>query len=264
MPLTRRQFIGLLGLMSTAGGITCVTSALGYLILEDFDHTSAPTATESATPPRSDQAKQIERPPIITRAEWGAREPNHDAVNEKGFYSLENPEGWREYEGDIRDIYQTVVVHHSVVYEGDDLSTMQEIQNEHMDDRGWADVGYPFGVGKTGQIFEGRDMKVRGTHVERYNTGSVGVVFFGNFQIDTPSLEQLEAGRQLINWLALRLELTHLAGHHDFNDFTVCPGTNMYFYLDAFASSAGLVLGIGGYEPPPEQLITPTPTPEGT
>jgi hypothetical protein len=260
MPLSRRQFIGLMGLVSAAGGVTCITSALGYLVVEDFEQKPASSPVPSSTPPRSDAIKQIDRPTIITRAEWGAREPDHEAENEKGFYSLENVEGWREYEGDLRDIYNTVVIHHSVIYEGDDLSTIQEIQNEHMDDRKWADIGYHFGVGQSGQIFEGRDMKVRGTHVEQYNTGSVGVVFFGNFEIVAPPLEQLEAGRQLINWLALRLELNHLAGHRDFNDFTVCPGDNMYFYLEAFATSAGLILGTGGYEPPPEQLITPTPT----
>jgi hypothetical protein len=62
--------------------------------------------------------------------------------------------------------------------------------------------------------------------------------------------------------LALRLELTHLAGHGEFNDFTDCPGRNLNYYLDALAGSAGLVRGTGGYRPPLEQQITPTPSPE--
>jgi hypothetical protein len=136
---------------------------------------------------------------------------------------------------------------------------MQYIQLLHMGKRQWADIGYHFGVGRSGQIFEGRDLAVRGTHTEGYNTGSVGVVFFGHLDRYAPTREQLDAGRRLIDWLALRLELTHLAGHHDFNDFTECPGEYMYPVLPLLAISAGLIYGTGGYEPPPEQLITPTP-----
>ena len=36
-------------------------------------------------------------------------------------------------------------------------------------------------------------------------------------------------------------------------------GNFMIPHLAEFAAAAGLVLGTGGYEPPPEQLITPTP-----
>ena len=113
-------------------------------------------------------------------------------------------------------------------------------------------MGYHFGVGKSGAIFEGRDLRVRGTHVAGYNTGSVGVVFFGNFQEESPTPEQLAAGSRLIDWLALRLELTHLAGHGEFNDFSECPGANLIYYLDALAESAGLARGTEGYQDPDE------------
>jgi hypothetical protein len=252
--LSRREFLGLAGL--TAGGLTCVGGILGYLLQRELSadrHGEQPAARLSVL-------KQIDRPVITTRAEWGAREPNHQAENESGFYNAEsNVEGWRDYEGDLRAIYRTVVVHHSALYETDDLTTMQAIQNKHMDERKWADVAYHFGVGRSGQVFEGRDLAARGTHVERYNTGSVGVVFFGNFDEELVAPEQLGAGKQLINWLALRLELTHLAGHREFNDITTCPGTNLAYYLDELAVSAGLIHSTEGYQPPPEQLITPTP-----
>jgi hypothetical protein len=257
---SRRDFLGLAGMAAVAGGLSCIGGIVGYLILKQATRSSPTAADEPASStPRPNRIKQIDRPLIITRAEWGAREPDHAAENELGFYSLENVEGWRDYEGDLRAIYRTVVVHHSVIYEVDDLTTMQEIQKEHMDLRKWADIAYHFGIGQSGQVFEGRALSVRGTHVEHFNTGSVGVVFFGNFQEIQPTPEQIDAGRRLIDWLALRLELTHLAGHSDFNSFTVCPGANLHPYLAAFAVSAGLVLGTGGYQPSQEQLITPTP-----
>ncbi|HEX3049395.1 MAG TPA: peptidoglycan recognition family protein [Aggregatilineaceae bacterium] len=265
--LTRRNFLGLSGAAAILGGITCIGGVSGYLVL-DYLTSSDPTDPQSLTPipttgPKSDSSrpttlKQIDRPAIVLRADWGALEPNHEAKWEPGFYSLTNVDGWREYEGDLRAIYNTVVVHHSVLYETDDYSTMREIQTEHMDTREWADVGYHFGVGKTGVVFEGRDLMARGTHVQSFNYGTVGVVLFGNFEEENPSQEQIESARRLIDWLALRLELTHLAGHRDFNEGTDCPGDNLYYYLEALAESAGLIHSTDGYTPPPE---APTPEP---
>ena len=260
--LSRRDFLGMTGLGALAAGLSCGGGVLGYLALKQLtqtdDESSIPPATTTSLA-RTGHQKRIERPPITLRAGWQARAPNHDAENENGFYSLTNAEGWRDYEGDLRATYNTVVIHHSVLYENDDVTTMQEIQNLHMDERQWADIGYHFGVGRTGQVFEGRDLMARGTHVEQFNTGSVGMVFFGNFELELPTIEQLEVGQSLINWLALRLELTHLAGHHDFNDFTKCPGQNMIAYLELFAGVAELKLGTSGYKPSEEQRLTPTP-----
>ena len=261
--LSRRDFLGLAGMTTVASSLTCIGGVIGYLGWRHFNRAAPPDEipTPILTPAGTRPAylKQIERPPVVTRLEWGARAPYHEAENEKGFYSLDNVEGWREYEGDLRAMYRTVVVHHAAEYKDDDPTTMKYIQDLHMDDRKWADIGYHFGVGRTGQIFEGRTMSARGAHTEHYNTGSVGVVFFGHFERYAPTPEQLEAGRQFIDWLALRLELTHLAGHHDFNDFTKCPGKYMIPSLPVLAISAGLIYGTGGYQPPPEQLITPTP-----
>jgi len=85
----------------------------------------------------------------------------------------------------------------------------------------------------------------------------VGVVLFGNFEEENPSQEQIESARRLIDWLALRLELTHLAGHRDFNEGTDCPGDTLYSSLEALAESAGLTHSTDGYTPPPDE-----PTPE--
>lgn len=263
---SRRAFLGLSGLAAIVSGITCGGGMLGYLALQRLADSDAPQDAPTIAPQpdstattRPARLKQIERPPITSRAGWNARPVNTAATNEHGLYSPENPEGWREYTGDLRAIYRTVIVHHSVLIEADDPATMREIQNQHMDLRGWADIGYHFGVGRNGQVFEGRGLQVRGTHVERFNTGSVGVVFFGNFEITPPTAQQLETGRSLINWLALRLELTHLAGHLDFNDFTECPGLHMLPHLPAFALAAGLSLGTDGYQPSEEQQATPPP-----
>ena len=87
----------------------------------------------------------IASPAIVRRDEWGALPVNHSARNENGFYHRDNnPYGWYVYEGELRDRYQTLIVHHSSFYEVDVHATLQEVQRLHRDDRQWADIGYHY------------------------------------------------------------------------------------------------------------------------
>lgn len=199
-----------------------------------------------ATPPTATFTPDL-RPPIVSRAEWGALSPNHQAYNEFGFYP-ERRNGWRAYEGDLRDVYQTVIIHHSVEYDRTDRLTMLKIQQLHRVDRGWADIAYHYLIGKDGDIYAGRDIGVRGTHVGGYNTGSLGVCLLGNFMVQTPTQAQIRSAHRLLKWLAVELALTHIATHKSFNAETVCPGDNLTPYIEEFAQSSNLQIGTDGYE----------------
>lgn len=109
-----------------------------------------------------------------------------------------------------------------------------------MDNRGWADIGYHFGIDAGGLIYAGRDLQVRGASVAGWNTGVIGVVVMGNFEWEAPADTQLSALQTLVNWLARTYTLTYLAGHDELNDGTVCPGRFLKLYLDALAHGAGL------------------------
>lgn len=247
---SRRDFLIGLGVLGT-GAMTCACGgAFGLWAWQNRQRTGR--IIEVTTTPIANAA--IPRYPDMTpRQVWGALAPNLAARNETGLYSDINRNGWREYPAEqIREIYKTVVVHHSVIDEGDDNLTMLEVQNAHREDRGWADVGYHYLVGKSGRVFEGRDVQVRGTHVGGFNTGSVGVCLLGNFVTAFPTEAQINAARELIRWLREALALTHLAGHQDFNTGTQCPGTNLMDYLGNFADYAGLTIGTEGYVPPGE------------
>lgn len=225
------------------------------LISEKDEKTPTPGITPSLTtvvqlPTATPDYKY---PNMISRAEWGALQPNHAAANETGFYSADNPDGWRWYQEPLNEIYRTVVLHHSASYLLSDRMTIWDIQNTHRNQRGWADVAYHYFIGKSGDVYEGRDIHVRGTHVKEHNTGSVGVCLLGDFTKDYPTDPQIGATIGLVQWLARELQLTHLASHRDF-ELTVCPGHNLIPYLDAFASNAGLARGTGGYVMPPEQI----------
>lgn len=256
--LSRRQFLLGLGLLG-AGAVTCGGLGLSAAILG-----SELPATPSSIPPSPEIIVQVntpapryQKPTIISRDVWGALPPDHTAVNENGFFSEDNPEGWRVYEEALEDIYQTILIHHSAFYEETDLNTVRAVQNLHFTDRGWADIGYHFCVGQTGIIYEGRDWNVRGTHVAGYNTGSLGICLLGNFMQESPTAVQLESCQALVNWASERLTISHIAAHRHFNPQTECPGDNLFIYMGQFAAVAGLELGTGGYVEPEQSFNCP-------
>jgi hypothetical protein len=260
--LSRRQFLLGMGLLG-AGALTCGGLGLSASLLS-----SVATPAPSPKPPTAEvlvqmntAAPRFERPVTISRQAWGAEPIDHNAPNENGFYSPENREGWRVYEGNLEDVYQTLLIHHSAFYEETDLQTVRTVQTEHFRQRGWADIGYHFCVGQTGIIYEGRDWNVRGTHVEGYNTGSLGICLLGNFMQQSPTEPQLQSTQALINWLAERLTISHIASHRHFNPQTECPGDNLFIYMGQFAAVAGLELGTGGYVAPEDGLFCPCCSP---
>ncbi len=186
---------------------------------------------------------------IISRAEWGAREPDHEASGEYGFADRATEPAWYVYPDPLPDVYNTVAIHHSASLLSTN-ETMASVQNLHMDRNHWADVGYHYAIDKGGLIYEGRDIHVRGSSVGGYNTGTIGVVVMGNFEYDEPLDVQLTVLQTLINWLTTTYTLTHLAGHGEFNPESVCPGKNMLPHLDTLAQIAGLQRGTDGHVKP--------------
>ena len=78
-----------------------------------------------------------EPPVIVSRDAWGALPVDITARNEKGLYEKGvNPTGWYVYPDNLRESYQTLVVHHSAFYKANGFATLLEVQRLHRDDRG--------------------------------------------------------------------------------------------------------------------------------
>jgi len=189
-----------------------------------------------------------QKPAIVNRAEWDARPLDLEAPDEFGLFDARsNPEGVLYYPNNLRSVLNTIVVHHSAYpYAGP-----KDVQNLHMDGRGFADVAYHFLIDSEGTIYEGRELNVRGAHVQGFNTGSVGIVLLGNFNDEQPSEAQLSSLRSLVDYLRYSYEIRYLAGHKDYPDQspdgTECPGENLYPLLPDIARSLGMKYGIEGY-----------------
>jgi hypothetical protein len=257
--LRRREFLAVSALATLTGvGVCGIGGIAGWLLIRRRRQAARSAAPDAGGTP----ILVTPIPPVIVpRSVWGARPVNLAARDENGLATQANPQGWHEYRGDLAQVYRTIAVHHSYPFLRDS-ATMLQIQEAHQDSRRWADIGYHYGIGADGTIYEGRDIRVRGANVENYNWGTAGVVLMGDFEQEAPTEAQLIALHTLIAWLTATLRCTHLAGHSDFNPRTQCPGDNLRILLDQIAQASALIRGTGGYmPPPPDAFPASTPAP---
>ncbi|XP_023952833.2 peptidoglycan-recognition protein LB isoform X2 [Bicyclus anynana] len=153
--------------------------------------------------------------PFVSREQWSAR-----TAKEK--LPLQTPVPY-------------VVIHHSYTpaacYDGIQCrQAMRSMQNFHMDDRDWWDIGYSFAVGSDGAAYEGRGWDVIGAHALHFNNVSIGICLIGDWSDCLPPTNQLKTAQALI---AAGVELGYvradykLVGHRQVRD-TMCPGDTLY------------------------------------
>lgn len=154
---------------------------------------------------------------IISRAEWEALEPKP--------YASQKP---------VR-----FTIHHSAVpfdKSGNAAAHIKNIQAWGMgEDREWSDIPYHFIISPKGEIFEGRDPKVRGESNTPYDTeGHLQINCLGNFQEQELTPEQLDALARLLAWASKEYDIptSTISGHRD-QASTACPGENLYALIDS-------------------------------
>lgn len=122
------------------------------------------------------------------------------------------------------------VVHHSAGPAG---QSPRAIQNFHMDNRGFLDIGYNFMIrGTTGDIYEGRGWYAVGAHATGANRDSIGVCIIGTDLIEPPAKVALRDLYREACKLAGRTLM--IRGHRDI-DATICPGPRIYAWITSGA-----------------------------
>ncbi|HEX2300813.1 MAG TPA: N-acetylmuramoyl-L-alanine amidase, partial [Pseudonocardiaceae bacterium] len=225
----------------------------------------APSTSASPSPSTlSAPSSTVPRPPMTSRAGWGADE------------SL-SPDP-SEYNADVKAVF----VHHtdgSNDYScADSASIVRGIYAYHTKVNGWNDIGYNFLVDKCGTIFEGRkggvDLPVLGAHTYGWNRESTGIAVLGEYTstrasdaalasiarvaswklgqygADPAGTVQLTSGATQKNYFATsfttgsKYTFQRISGHRDGYN-TQCPGNSLYAQLPTIrAWAAGPVQGL--------------------
>ncbi|WP_454834716.1 peptidoglycan recognition protein family protein [Pseudomonas lini] len=168
---------------------------------------------------------------FIERSSWGAHKAKGEMVDD-----------WD---------YSMIALHHAgrSVGCGAAAGQMRAIQSEHQ--AKFDDIGYHYGIDCMGKIFEGRDIRFKGSSVHNYNTGVIGIVLLenlttadeggdmvalarqaleainGNMDQKIPAI-QIDTLLNLIQALTSVFRVTTLGGHREFpmqaGEGKICPG----------------------------------------
>lgn len=144
-----------------------------------------------------------------------------------------------------------IVIHHSFSPDRDILD-WQGIRNYHVNDLGWSDIGYHWGIELVNGIPEvimGRDPSRPGAHAKEldFNRKSFGICVVGNFDQAAPPWEVLTRLKKVCFWLMAAYDIPpgNVLGHRDVGllagydwqagQYKTCPGR--LFPLDEFKAS---------------------------
>jgi len=199
----------------------------------------------------------VDKPKIISRAEWGARNPKYDYSNHPYFnkMTLHHAAGWGARTLD----------------EG--KAAVKSIQEFHQDGRGWSDIGYHFLVDMAGNIYQGRPETVLGAHVGGANTGNIGVCLLGCYhppETSIPCYDEMTYNSEqslikLYAWISdtYGVEPKLLKGHRDYFGTTSCPGNNVWSMIPQLKSEISLFI-LYGFQPTRFALFQNYPNPFNT
>jgi len=139
---------------------------------------------------------------------------------------------------------EEVVLHHTwsptiAQYRGQ--ATWEGIRNYHVNENGWSDIGYHFGVGGESRerlLWKLRPVTKSGAHVLNRNQHTIGVGMIGNFDVEDPTLS-VHAAAGLVRLLVDRFKLAahNIRFHREFENKS-CPGIRV-----SLAAFRELVMG---------------------
>ena len=128
-----------------------------------------------------------------------------------------------------------IIIHHSATQQGD----VETFRRAHKA-KGWRDIGYHYIIGNgtysgDGEVETGRTEAEDGAHcsADGMNRKSIGICLVGNFDIDKPTIAQMEALERLCRDIMARYKIpvSKVLGHGEVAA-TNCPGKN--FDMAAF------------------------------
>ncbi len=120
-----------------------------------------------------------------------------------------------------------VIIHCSATPEGRNLD-FEACRRDHIQHRGFKDIGYHFYVTRDGIIHWGRPVEQVGAHCKNHNRHSIGICYEGGLTADgtpqdTRTRAQKRSLRSLVRVLRSRFPRALVVGHRDLNPQKACP-----------------------------------------
>ena len=122
-------------------------------------------------------------------------------------------------------------IHHSLTADGT-VFNWRAIRNWHINENGWSDVGYHYGVeliDNTYEVLVGRPLHQTGAHIKENNMNkkAIGICFVGNYDEKSPSSEMIDVAckRLIIPLMKIfNIDQAHIDFHRDHASYKSCPG----------------------------------------
>jgi hypothetical protein len=136
-----------------------------------------------------------------------------------------------------RQTISAITLHHQgePFPEGKDpVQYLRSLQTWSRNTKHWIDIPYHYIIDLDGRIYAGRDIHYAGdTNTEYDPTGHALIEVVGNFEEVEPNQKQLDAVVDLMAMLAAKYQVPveRIASHRDYSGQTVCPGKNLYRYV---------------------------------
>jgi hypothetical protein len=203
-------------------------SALSFLVTETFvyepDASDADLEVDAEVAASENLQGLAADGIVVTRSAWGARSRNCGP----------------------RHTPNRLTIHHTVTPNNDSMSMparMRQIQNFHINSRGWCDIGYHFLIGQDGRVYQGRVENILGAHAAGANTNNVGISFIGTFTSSAPSDAMMGAAARIMNAMSrtyrITLDRSKVQGHRQVGSTsTACPGDALYNRLTSLIDRA--------------------------
>ena len=116
-----------------------------------------------------------------------------------------------------------IILHHAAAT----TCSAEDIHRWHKQ-RGWSGAGYHFLVRKDGSVYRLRPEAAVGAHASDNNSNSLGICFEGNFETESMTDIQKNAGAELVAYLKNKYGISTVQRHKDVGT-TSCPGKNFPF-----------------------------------
>lgn len=235
--LSRRQVVGgglILGALALTGcGGQRTTSLNGgdAALPNPRWHTANPTPPVCIVPPTNPPpAPPIKGSVVIMpRTAWTNSGPRKGIINEMNGVSR-------------------ITVHHegsnffAATSQSDVAARLNSVRNAHLDRRArtgerWCDIGYHYIIDPAGRVWEGRNTRYQGAHVQDENEHNLGIMVLGNFERQRPTPAAKQA---LDTFVAMQMQrfsvpINRVRTHKEFGG-TACPGSELQAFMNQMRS----------------------------